>query len=190
MKKIILLLIICVLESCNLFSTREPELPTTSSTSQIPATTPEILFKNFKSSIEEKVVENYLACFVDQAFLNKKFRFVASANSLTQNPALNDWGIEAERQYFNNLKTIALTGNSLNLKLLNLVNTPLGDSAIYQYDYEFQVQTKDESINSTYKGTAQFKINLDKRNQWVITNWQDLSKDNSKTWSDLKGRLY
>jgi hypothetical protein len=188
--KIKYLSILIFFYSCNFFSTREPELPTSTSTSQIPATTPVILFNNFKSSIEEKILDNYLLCFVDAAFLNRKFKFIASANSLIQNPTLNDWGIEAERQYFNNLKSISLEGNSLKLNLNNLVNTSFGDSAIYQYDYEFNVNTKDPSISGTYKGTAQFKINLDKRNQWVITSWQDISKDNSKTWSDLKGRLY
>ncbi|MCX7875458.1 MAG: hypothetical protein N2321_04730 [Melioribacteraceae bacterium] len=184
------LIILTILFGCNFFSTREPELPTSTSTSQIPATTPEILFRNFKSSIEQKAIDNYILCFVDQAFLNKKFKFIASANSLVQNPTLNDWGIESERQYFNNLKSISLEGNSLNLTLNNLINTSFGDSAIYQYDYEFNVNTKDISVTGTYKGTTQFKINLDKRNQWVITSWQDISKDNSKTWSDLKGRLY
>lgn len=184
------LILIIVFNSCNLFSTREPELPTSTSTSQIPATTPEILFTNFRTSIEQKIIENYLACFVDQAFLNKKFKFYASANSLVQNPSLNDWGIEAERQYFNNLKSVSLEGNSLNLTLNNLISTTFGDSAIYQYDYIFNVNSKDASISGVYKGTAQFKINIDKRNQWVITSWQDVSIDNSKTWSDLKGRLY
>lgn len=190
MKQLLSILFLVSVVSCNLFTTREPEMPTTISSSQIPATTPEILFSNFKTSIETKELENYLACFVDQAFLNKKFSFIATAASVVQNPSLTEWSIEAERQYFNNLKSISLTGSSLSLTLNNLVSTTFGDSAVYQYDYSFNVNTKDENISATYKGTAIFKINIDKRNQWVIVNWQDISKDNSKTWSELKGRLY
>ncbi|KAF0153638.1 MAG: hypothetical protein FD143_170 [Ignavibacteria bacterium] len=190
MKYIASVILLVSLSSCGLFSTREPELPTVTSNSQIPATTPDILFINFKSSIEAKVLDNYLACFADPSFISKKFTFTASAAATVQFPVLSYWGIEAERQYFNNLKTISLTGNSITLSLTNKVNTPLGDSSIYQVDYALNVITKDQSITGDYKGTAQFKIYLDKRNQWVIGSWEDTRKSEQRSWSDLKGRLY
>lgn len=186
----IIIILLFGLSSCDLFSTRQPELPTTSSNSQIPATTPDILFSNFTSSIEEKVLDNYLTCFADPAFSNKKFAFIASAAVSVQFPVLSSWGIESERQYFNNLKTISLTGNSITLALSNQINTPLGDSAVYQVDYSLTINTKDQSVTGDYKGTAQFKIYLDKRNQWVIGTWEDIRKSEQKSWSDLKGRLY
>lgn len=178
-----------MLNSCDLFSTRESEDPTSSSNSLIPATTPDILFSNFKSSIESKIVENYLSCFVDQTILKMKYTFIASSASTVQFPVLSNWGIEAERQYFNNLKTLSTSGNSISLKLSNQVNTPLGDSAFYQFDYILSVQTKDVTITGDYKGTAQFKI-YNRNNIWFIVTWEDLRKDNLKSWSDLKGRLY
>jgi hypothetical protein len=191
MKKLLLVIILIFsVSSCELFTTRDSEEPTTLSSSQVPATTPDILFSNFKTSIESKIVENYLACFVDPTILQKKYSFIASSGSMAQFPALSNWGLEAERQYFNNIKTISLTGNSISLKLSNKVNTPLGDSAIYQFDYTFSIQTKDQTITGDYKGTAQFKIYLDSRNQWVIVTWEDLRKDDSRSWSDLKGRMY
>ncbi|MDP3582568.1 MAG: hypothetical protein Q8S39_11595, partial [Ignavibacteria bacterium] len=55
-----ILILLVILTSCDMFSTREPELPTTSSSTQVPATTPDILFSNFKSSIEEKIIDNYI----------------------------------------------------------------------------------------------------------------------------------
>ena len=182
--------LILSLSACDLFTARNSEEPTSLSSSQVPATTPDILFGNFKTSIESKIVENYLACFVDQTSLQKKYSFIASSGSMAQFPALSNWGIEAERQYFNNIKTISLSGNSISLSLSNQVNTPLGDSALYQFDYTLSIQTKDQTITGDYKGTAQFKIYLDNRNQWVIVSWEDLRKDDSRTWSDLKGRMY
>ncbi len=190
MKYIAFIMLLVSFYSCGLFSTREPELPTAASNSQIPASTPDILFGNFKTSIEAKILDNYLSCFADPSFSTKKFAFVASAAAAVQFPVLNNWGIEAERQYFNNLKTISLAGNSITLSLTNKVNTPLGDSSIYQVDYALNVITKDQSITGDYKGTAQFKIYLDRRNQWVIGTWEDIRKSEQKSWSDLKGRLY
>jgi hypothetical protein len=190
MKYLTAFILLVSMASCDLFSTREPELPTTSSSSQIPATTPDILFTNFKSSIESKILDNYLACFADPSFTTKKFIFIASAAATVQFPALNNWGIESERQYFNNLKTISQAGNSIILNMSNQINTSLGDSSIYQVDYALNVTTKDQLITGEYKGTAQFKIYLDKRNQWVIGSWEDIRKSEQKSWSDLKGRLY
>lgn len=190
MKYILSIVLLFILTSCDLFSTRDPELPTTASTTQIPATTPDILFSNLKSSIEDKVLDNYLGCFADQAYTSKKYYFTASAGAFAQFPVLSNWGLEAERQYFNNLNTISLTGKSVTLTFSNQFNTPLGDSAVYQLDYSLNVKTKDQSITGEYSGSAQFKIYLDKRNQWVIGNWEDIRKNNLKSWSDLKGRLY
>ncbi len=185
-----MLLILLIAQACNIFSTRDSELPTTPSNSLIPATTPVILFNNFKSSIEEKVLENYLSCFVDQSFLQKKFLFTPSSGSSSLYPVLVSWGIDSERQYFNNLKTASLPGNTIAVKFSNQVNNPLGDSAIYQLDYTLTVQGKDQNLSGEYSGTSQFKIYRDSRNQWVIVGWEDIKVGSKRTWSELKGRLY
>ncbi len=173
-----------------MFLTRTPEPPDSPSISIIPATTPDILFRNFKLSIEEKILENYLSCFVDQSFLNKKYFFISSAGSASQFPVLVAWGIEAERQYFISMKSRSLPGRTIILTLYNQVNTPHGDSAIYQLDYSISIASKDQNINGEYKGSAQFKIYRDSRQQWVIVQWDDIRKNDVRSWSDLKGRLY
>jgi hypothetical protein len=189
MKRLILLIIIFALTSCDLFTTRTPENPTTSATTTIPATTPAILFSNFKSSIEDKVLDNYMACFVDSAFLKSKYRFIASSGSGSSYSVLNSWSLEAEKQYFRNMKAIASEGSSITLNLSNQINTQFGDSAVYQFDYTLSLLSADKNITGDYQGTSQFKIFLDSRNQWVIVQWEDSRKKNEPSWSDLKGRL-
>ena len=178
------------LASCDLLTTRDSEEPTTSGNNIIPATTPDILFNNFKASLEDKILENYLASFVDGSFLKKSFKYFPSAGSNSQYPALNNWSIESERQYFRNLKSISSQGKSITLSLFNSSNTTFGDSAIYQFEYKLTLVASDQSISGDYTGNTQFKIYLDSRNQWVIVEWNDFRKNNSKSWSDLKGRLY
>jgi hypothetical protein len=189
MKKIIIILLTFSLFSCDILNTRPPEQPVTAGNSNIPATSPDILFNNFKSSLHDKILENYTQCFVDQSFPQKDFRFIPSP---TQYSILNNWDIELEKQNFVNLKSRVGTNGTIVLELLNsTTTTPIGDSATYQSDYNLTISANNQSIDGVYKGSGEFKIFLDKRNpqQWVIVEWRDLANGNSLSWSELKGRL-
>ncbi len=190
MKKIVFILALITLGGCDLFTTRTPQTPVAPATSYVPATSPDILFNNFTSALQDKVLDNYMACFVDSSFLKKRFRFVASSGSSSQFPVLTSWNLDAEKQYFRNMKSIASDGNSVTLSLSNQINTQFGDSAVYQYDYTLSLLAADKTVSGAYEGTALFKIFLDSRNQWVIVQWEDSRKNNEQSWSDLKGRIY
>ena len=193
MKRIILIISIlsfAVMYSCDMFTTRDPQQPQATSSNFIAATTPEILFQNLKSSVEEKVIENYMACFVDSSYLKRSFNFIPAGGVITQYPVLNTWSLQAERQYFNNLKTNLQQSSKITLNYSQNQLTPLGDSAIYVVDYELTVNTSNSSISGLYQGSSQFKIFLDSRNQWVIVDWEDIKKDDLSCWSELKGRTY
>lgn len=186
----ILALLVFALNSCDLLSTRDPEKPKSVGSNFITPTTPDLLFQNLKSSVEEKILENYLACFVDSTYLNKRYTFISSGSSTVLYPILSSWNINSERQYFSNLIVRIQSGSSISLKYSNIVNTPLGDSAVYSFDYTLTVNSSNTSITGEYQGTSRFKIFLDSRNQWAIGEWQDSKKDNFACWSDLKGRTY
>jgi hypothetical protein len=178
------------ISGCDLFTTRTPETPVTAATNSIPATSPDMLFSNLQSAVNGKILDNYMTCFVDSAFLKKRFKFTASPGSSSQFPVLTTWNLDDEKQYFRNQNAIAASGNSVNLTISNQLNTQLGDSAVYQFDYSLSLLASDQTISGNYQGTAQFKIFLDSRNQWVIVQWDDSKINNSSSWSDLKGRLY
>jgi len=182
--KFIFIIMIFVLVSCDLVTTRDAEAPELIGSKFSVATTPAILFQNLSFAFEEKILENYSACFIDQAFLKR------DSNSESQYPVLRDWNFDAEKQYFNNLINTSSKSNPLSLKLSNLIATPQGDSAVYQYDYKISLTANESALPNEFSGTALFKILLDSRNQWVIVEIQDIKKDNIPSWSDLRGRLY
>ena len=192
MKKLLTITCISVLfiSSCDLLTTRTPEEPKTTGSNFVTASTPEILFQNLKSSVEQKITENYLACFVDSLYLSKRFLYIPAAGTFNQYPILNSWNLQLERQHFDNLKTNLQQNSSISLTYENIESTPLGDSAIYIIDYDLVLNSSNSAISGSYKGTAQFKIFTDSRNQWVIVEWQDIKKENFLCWSDLKGRTY
>lgn len=185
-----IIILILLLVSCDLLTTRDPEEPDKPGSNNIPATSPQILFQNLKNSIDEKIVENYLACFVDSSFLRKRFSFVPASGAVTQYPVLNSWNFPSERQYFTNLRANLSQGGSISATFSDAVNTPQGDSAIYSLNYSIQISSNNPNLAGNYSGSALFKIFLDSRNQWVIVDWQDIKKENLLSWSDLKGRTY
>ena len=183
-----LILSFIIFQGCDLLSTRDPELPDAGRSSFIPATTPDLLFNNLKNSLKEKVVENYIGCFVDPAFLNRPYIYIPSAGSGIQFDVFLDWNVYSERQYFNNVKAAASENSPIVLQLLNEISNIVGDSAIYQYEYELTIPFQEES--TLYKGICSFHIRNDSRSQWVITRWEDIKNQEFPSWSDLKGQYY
>jgi hypothetical protein len=180
--------LLLLINSCDLLSTRDPELPEAGRSSFIPATTPDLLFTNLTNSFKEKIVENYVGCFVDPSFLNRRYTYIPSAGSGIQFDVFLDWNVLSEKQYFNNVKAATSENSPIVLQLLNEVSNIAGDSAIYQYEYVLSVPFQDESV--LYKGNCNFYIRNDSRSQWVITRWEDIKDQEYPSWSELKGQYY
>ncbi|MCX7797375.1 MAG: hypothetical protein N2249_01985 [Melioribacter sp.] len=187
-KKFLYIIFLFIVVSCDIFTTRTPEEPDTPSSNFIAATSPEILFRNFKSSIEEKIIENYLACFVDTSYLKRKFVFIPASGAVSQYPVLNNWTINEEKQYFLNLISKLPSGKNVTLTLENFQSNFFSDSAFYSVDYSLKINSNNQFIGGTFVGSSQFKIYIDSRKQWSIVEWQDIRKGNFQCWSDLKGR--
>ena len=187
MKKTFILILFAFLVSCDIFDTRDPENPDTGRSNNLTATTPDILFSNLINSFSEKIPENYSSCFVDTSFLKRRFNFIPSAGSISQFPSLLQWGPEAEDQYFRNVINLTPVNTPITLSLNNIAENIFGDSAIYQIEYNLIVPFESQMV---YGGTAKFKIFRDSRTQWVIVEWEDIKKEGSSSWSELKGSYY
>lgn len=185
-----MIIILAFIWSCDLLTTRDPEDPIIERSSYIVPSTPDILFQNLSSSFEEKILENYIACFVDINYISKQYRFVPAAGSISQFAELANWNLDAERSYFNNLRTISGDNMPMLLSLYNERSEPIGDSAVYQFDYRLQVPLADENNSDEYEGSVLFRIYRDSRQQWAIGEWEDIKKENKISWSELKGRYY
>ncbi|MCX6149820.1 MAG: hypothetical protein NTX22_04780 [Ignavibacteriales bacterium] len=191
MKKIIIFcLTTFIFVSCDIFSTRSAEKPETPRTNNQTATTPEILIQNLKDSFKDKVVENYLSCFVDSSFSDKKFRFYPSAGSGSKYIFLLSWNLQGERQYFINLINSIDKNNNIVLSFINEEKNFLGDSTSYTASYSISIPTLDEQKPKYYEGNLHFTLIRDGRLQWSISNWQDIKDETFPSWSELKGRYY
>lgn len=190
MKKLIIILLVVLFSGCDLFTNRDPEDPDSARSNYLPATTNDILFSNLKNSLQEKVLENYMASFLDPSFIDLPFIFIPSSEAVVKFPSLVDWGLSAERQSFNNLINSTQQSTPIILDLQNEIKNTTGDSAVFQYDYTLTLSPTNENIPSVFKGNVKFFIFLDSRNQWVIGRWEDIKIGTSPSWSELKGAMY
>lgn len=187
-KFFILILIPFIIASCDLLTTRTPEDPVNSGSNFIPASDGETLFKNLQSSIQDGIVENYMACFVDSSYLKKNFVFNPSSGSVINHQSLSYWDLKAEKNYFINLQSKIQQKSKINFSYTITEKVPSSDSAEYVIDYTISITSA--VLPGTFSGSSRFKIFEDSRNQWVIVEWQDIKKDDFESWSDLKGRTY
>lgn len=191
MKKITIILSFqLIITGCELFTTREAELPDQGRSNFQQATEPEIVISNLKNSFTDKNVQNYLACFVDTAFSSRKFSFLPSSQAVSQYPFLADgWDLSDERQYFSSV----IAGVQKDFPLTLLMNdenfTRSGDTVLYSASYFISIPITQPEIN-VYQGSLQFHMVNDARSVWVIYFWQDIKLPDLPSWSELKGSYY
>lgn len=190
MKKLLAAILLILLSSCELLTTREPQEPKTPSSNFIAATQPEIVFQNLKYALEEKVLENYMACFVDSTYLKKKFAFTPAVGTVTQYPNLMSWDLRSESEYFNRLKTQLEPNSKISFSYEFIEKSRLSDSANFRIDYNIVITSNVASVAGEYQGISEFKLFSDSRSQWSIVEWNDIKKENLFCWSDLKGRTH
>jgi hypothetical protein len=194
MNKIILIIFIASsFISCDLFTTRDAELPDQTRSNFLPPVEPAIVIENLKSSLSDKNVQNYIACFVDTLFAEKSFSFSASSEAISLYQIfLQGWGLNEEKRYFSSVinKVSADFPISLGLSDENLSNFS-GDSSIYSATYIINVPVPfGDPFPQTYEGSLQFNMLRDSRGEYVIYFWKDIKNGISPSWSELKGSSY
>ncbi len=187
----IILIFQLLLFGCDFFGTRKAEIPTSPGSIYQPATTPDILISNFRNSLADNNVVNYLICLADSNFTSRKFHFSPSASAVSQFPSLtDDWDLKHEEQYFNNLVSKVLNNATISLNFDNINSSQFSDSLIYSASYTLTVPLTDQTIPENYQGDLKFTMIRDARSVWVIYNWQDTKNSDVPSWSELKGRFY
>jgi len=191
MKNLVIILVLFSAVSCDIFETRDPEPPDQSRSNYRPATSPEILIQNLIDSFADKDVVNYQNTFVT-GLSSKDFTFVPSSTALSRFQNLwPTWNIDAEVQYFNNMKTsvpdelpVLLSGLSLSPESFSI----FGDSLKYNSEYFISVP----QINSEpliFQGNLELSM-INVSTVWLVYFWKDNAIEDNPSWSDLKGSVY
>lgn len=190
--KIILIQVLCILffSGCELFTTRDPELPDQGRSNFQIATEPEIVIENLKNSFSDKNVQNYVACLIDSSFSSRRFLFQPSGEVISQYQFLADgWDVSDERRYFSSVIASVNPDFPLTLTLSNESYSRTGDTVVYSASYFINLPINEPESNN-YQGNLRFNLVNDSRSIWSIYFWQDIKLPDFQSWSELKGKYY
>jgi len=194
MKKIFFLTIILLpLSACDLFTTRDAENPDQTRSNFQPPVEPAIVIENLKSSLSDKNVQNYIACFVDTIFADQTYNFSASSEVISLYQIfVQGWGLNEERRYFSSVTNRVPVDFPISLSLSNENYSSLsGDSLVYSATYSLNLPvSSSDPVPQNYAGNLQFNMLRDSRSEWVIYFWKDTKSESLPSWSELKGSFY
>ncbi len=194
MKKIFFLTIILLpLSACDLFTTRDAENPDQTRSKFQPPVEPAIVIENLKSSLSDKNVQNYIACFVDTIFADQTYNFSASSEAISLYQIfVQGWGLNEERRYFSSVTNRVPVDFPISLSLSNENYSSLsGDSLVYSATYSLNLPvSSSDPVPQNYAGNLQFNMLRDSRSEWVIYFWKDTKSESLPSWSELKGSFY
>lgn len=176
--------------SCDIFETRDAQLPDDSRSNYTAPLTRETLISNMINSFSDKNAENYKKSFAEAPeFTSKIFEFIPSGQALTQYQIWENWNVDDEVRYFTNIINSTPVEYPLYLSLSNELYSPYENGFVYTSDYFISIP----QINAdpqVYSGSLKFYLATDNRNNWVIYRWEDIAVSGSLSWSDLKGSEY
>lgn len=181
--------LVLLLSGCDIFQTRTPEAPQQGQSGFLPPTLYNIVVENLQNAIADRDVNNYIACFSDPGTGGRVFTFQPSPKAGSQYQAIfQDWNINSERGYFNNLITQSSTSASPVLVLSPVQELPGSDSAFYSADYTLIWPNKLSGGLQQVQGNLQFYLGVNSSGTWAIYRWVDTGTGDS-TWSDLKAQF-
>lgn len=175
---------------CDLFETREPEPPSSGSSTFVPPTSPDLVLDNLENAVAEKSTENYLRCLVDTLNSDQRYLFIPTAAAAGRYAAtFSHWSLQSERAWFAAMKAFSENDAPSNLVLTGSFAVIAADSAIYEGSYLFTYRHGVGSVSETVKGTLQFVMHTDRNSIWSITRWTDIPFNEETSWSEWKGRF-
>jgi hypothetical protein len=190
MRYFAIIFFLLLMGGCDLFNTRDAEIPSQSRSNYQGATTPDLVIQNLINSLKDKNVVNYLACLSDTSFGGKSYLFSPSIGAVSVYPSFATWDKTYEEKYFKTLIEDIYADSQVTLVISQPDSIQQGNSIIYTASYTLTVPFKDSSIPSTYGGKLKFSIAMGSNLIWSIYLWEDIKSTELPSWSELKGRLY
>lgn len=181
-----------VLAGCGLFSTREPQNPINAGSAFEPPTSPTVVLRNMEAALEAANANDYRKCFSDTSKGLPSFVFIPSTQGTAAAPTkFANWGIVQEEEYIRNIFSELQQGGIATVTFMpsEITEVPIGDSVQFNASYRATFPHTRVGAEREAEGILHFTLRLSRQNEWYITSWQDIVKDNKPGWSLIKARF-
>ncbi len=186
------LLLFIPLLSCSLFEPRDPEEPIGTGSQFEPPTSPSIVLHNLQSALTFTNALDYRRSFSDGTQGLPPFRFTPAADGRAVAPGrFSDWDLADEEEYLQTVFSELIPGAvpTLILSPSDVTEAPIGDSIRFEAEYSVNFPHTRTGAEQEAFGRLRFTMKLSNRNEWYITDWEDLPIDSRPTWSVIKARF-
>ncbi len=184
-----------MLNSCDMFSTRNPESPDVLSSDYPPATSTDVLIDNLINSLNNLNYDAYLNCFADKSKESiADFEFIPAGDAVANFPGLfMNWTISNETR---NIKAFFAAVDETQNPVLSFSDAKYeirtADSSVFSAGYYLRVKLKDKQAEDIYSGTLYFTFIAETNGIWKILRWTDISimiNAPNNSWSMLKAKF-
>jgi hypothetical protein len=178
--RILPLVIVAAFWSCNIFETRTPEPPSTSTSSFEPPVTPEAVLRNLRNAMGENNPDNYIRCFTDTTL--RPYVFVPSSDLGANFP---QWSLREEDRYFRSMGS-RLDGQSVLTD--SIQNANFYSDSTFTVRYSLYVPHRDPQAPRFVQGSMLLHVGVDPQGRWAIDRWEDIRIPQlpDSSWSYLK----
>lgn len=192
----IALLLCC--SGCSLFTTREPEPPSSQRSSFVQPTSAQTVVANLQNAIREKNAENYVQCLLSSdgtSTASRQYAFEPSSEAAARFSSLFiGWNTSRERQAFIAMNaripgTVTPTVSFTNDRF----EVIMPDSAVYVADYYLKPNYELSGVPAEFTGKIRLTISALQNGFWAVSRWSDqqlgTAQNTSASWSILKAQF-
>ena len=183
-------ILLLILFACtNPFNTREIEEPDIGDNTSIydPPVSSNIVITNFRFSIIQENISNYMNCFVDPVLAyNFVFKFVPDPT--TETDKFRFWTLYDEESYLN---TVFKRAENISLEFIDEIsftNISQSPDSVQTNLFRYELRIVFEEDDALFTGTTRMKLIKDSNALWQIYYWEDTKFENQEnnSWSNLK----
>jgi len=189
---IFLFISLAVLTGCELFETREPELPSggTSGGWQFPRN-PRTVLDNMTNAVGRWSSVDYLRTFTYDDIEITEYEFIPDPVTVINYPRHFDgWNLERERKHIVLLFNPMLRTDSIAVVNFDIDReTVIGDSAGITARYNLHIGHKNNEAPRQMEGRVEFAMLRGTDGGWIVHRWIDSRIANEPCWSDLKAEF-
>ncbi len=180
--RLLLVPLLLLFASCELFAPREPEPPLEEGGTFLQPDTPEQVIENIQAAIAELNAPNY------GRSLAPDLQFTPSAAELGQDPSIwVNWGKPEEERYFSTAAAAAQLAEGHRLQFADITVSVISDDR-FQYDatYALTINHSRPEVPTAAQGRLIWIITQGDDGLWSLSEWTDREIGGAVSWSGLK----